>query len=354
MKGSIVVGSDIEYTLALRDFAFEVLARILGEQGKRVYAALSSFDDVLGLFPDVLEDEELKELARDYVPGTTPLLIMPFLAAFCEFNDGIVEDLAAITDLRINRGVPELIYGLQQNGVHIALISSSCDAFARRSATVLNLPYWYASIFHKQGNFSEEAKRGLRELAMETAACRPVEFKGDAILRTDSNFAAVRALERIFKKLAAYVDLHNIARSAMGGMRKVKALEHAVQYASGQFGRAMEDSWMTRVMYLGDSITDEVVLREVANGGGLSVAVNGNAFALAHADVTVISKNLGCIGELAALFASLGKAKLAEEISRRQDEFAEMGIFLNDRTPALRVLSNNMRVALKGEKAVIN
>lgn len=353
MHHNIVVASDIEYTLALRDFAYEVLARILGEQGKKLYAVLSGFDDVLGLFPDALEDEELKKLAADYVPGTTPLLILPFLAAFCEFNGSIVEDLAEITDLRINRGVPDLVAGLQRQGIHVVLISSACDSFARRSAFVLNLPY-YASASGRFEHLNSEQKRRLKDFALEIASCPLIEFKDSDLVRTPENLERIRKCEQLFKRFSDFVDLPVLVRGAMGGFRKVRALKHAVQYATGAFAHPVEPKWITRVMYLGDSITDEQVLREVSRKGGLAVSVNGNAFALAHADVAVVSKNLSFIQELAHLFAEKGKQKLLDHIAGNQDYFCEQGVFLNDHNPALRVLSNKMRAELKGEKAIIN
>ncbi len=350
----IVVGSDIEYTLARRDFAFEVLARVLGDTGKKAYAALSSFDDVLGQAPDVLEDGDLRALALHYVVGTTPLLIMPIFSAMCDFNDRVVEDLVAITDLRVNYGVPDLIAGLQQDGAHVALISSSCDSFARRNAQSLNLPYFYASISGRQDSFSTEVRHQLRELACDLASCEIIEFQGNSVVRTEKNLARVRSLAELFKRLAQYVDLPALAQSAMGGARKVEALKHAAEYANGQFGKPLPESWMTKVMYLGDSITDEVVIREVGRRGGLSVSVNGNDFALAGADVAVVSRDLSCLRGLGSRFDAVGKAGVLDEIAARPDDFAERGIFLNDRTPALRTLSGNMRAALKGEQALIN
>ena len=85
-----------------------------------------------------------------------------------------------------------------------------------------------------------------------------------------------------------------------------------------------------------------------------SVSVNGNAFALANADVAVVSKNLGCLRPLAVKFAELGKSGLLAHITDNTDSLAEEGVFVNDRNPALRMLSGKMRGDLKGEKAIIN
>ena len=350
----LVVASDIEYTLELRDFGYEVLARVLGELGKKLYAGLSGFDDVLGLFPDALTDERLKTLSVDYVPGTTPLLILPFVAAFCEFNRNIVEDLAEITDLRINRGVPELVRGLQDDGAHVVLISSACDAFARRSASVLNLPYWYASNTMRFGEPDLRIKKELRDLAIEIARLPHIEFKEDKLTRSEENSSRIREFEGAFLHLGEYVDLEVMVRAAMGGRRKVGALNHALQYAVGQFSAPLEGGMMPYVVYWGDSITDEYVLREVSRQGGLAVSVNGNAFALANADVAVVSKNLGCLRPLAVKFAELGKSGLLAHITDNTDSLAEEGVFVNDRNPALRMLSGKMRGDLKGEKAIIN
>ncbi|TSC53508.1 MAG: energy-converting hydrogenase A subunit R EhaR [Parcubacteria group bacterium LiPW_39] len=350
----IVVASDIEYTLGRRDFGFEVVARILGEQGRKLYEVLSAFDDVMGLFPEAVEDNELRELAKNYVPGTTPILILPFLAAFCDFNGQIVEDLAEITDLRMNKGVTELIAGLKRQGAHVVLISSACGAFARRNASDLNLPYYYASAGSSYGGLSAKTKKNLKNLAMEIADSPVIEFKGSELVRDQKNDARIREGERSLKKLGAHISLSSLTRTAIGGSRKTWALKHAVEYATGAFGSPLEPEWLNSVVYLGDSITDESVLAAVSQGGGLAVSVNGNAFALKHADVAVISRNLGCISGLIEQYTRLGKEKLFEEIDADETTYAEQGIFLNNHSAALSILSGRMRADLKGEKAVIN
>jgi energy-converting hydrogenase A subunit R len=59
-------------------------------------------------------------------------------------------------------------------------------------------------------------------------------------------------------------------------------------------------------MYVGDSITDAQALRLVHKHGGLSIAFNGNRYALEHANLAVLADNNFILAVIAFLFCQHG------------------------------------------------
>lgn len=100
----------------------------------------------------------------------------------------------------------------------------------------------------------------------------------------------------------------------MGGEGKATAVRTIVSHTAGDLARAM---------YVGDSITDVQALQLVARGGGLAVAFNGNRYAVANAEIAVLSDTALVTALLVDVFAQRGKQAvldLAEHWSRRAVE----------------------------------
>jgi len=64
------------------------------------------------------------------------------------------------------------------------------------------------------------------------------------------------------------------------------------------------------VMYVGDSITDVSAFQLVRDAGGLTIAFNGNSYAVREAEVAVLSDNATVTAVLADLHNILGKPRL--------------------------------------------
>ena len=73
-----------------------------------------------------------------------------------------------------------------------------------------------------------------------------------------------------------------LMRTPGGGRRKTYALMAALS----RYNRSIEQS-----ITIGDSITDEDMLRVTRKGGGLAVSFNGNGYAIKESNVALMSDN---------------------------------------------------------------
>jgi len=107
-------------------------------------------------------------------------------------------------------------------------------------------------------------------------------------------------------------------------------------------------------MYVGDSITDVEAFKLVRHGGGLTVSLNGNNFAVREAEVVVLSENAVVTAVLADVFSRFGKAHVINSIKDwKPSMVGKFGLYQPLKTCFLRLCRGKLpRVEIVNERNV--
>ena len=148
----------------------------------------------------------------------------------------------------------------------------------------------------------------MRRLREEIVAAPAIELPPEAKALEDlapEVQEAIRLLDTIFLDKIPQMKIGGIYRevNTMGGPEKARALEDSL----AQTGLSLENA-----MYVGDSITDVPALEKVRTGGGVSVAFNGNRYAIRTAEIIVVADTTWPVALLAAVFQHWGKEGVVE------------------------------------------
>ncbi len=260
-----VICFDLEGPLSPQDNAYEVMGLI--PNGKRIFEALSRYDDLLAL-----------EKRAGYEPGDTLSLIAPFLAKY-GVSDAAIKKVSKRAG--IVPGAQDLVSYLTKNGWETYVISTSYQQHAHTIAkqvgiekdhvyaTHLPLAQFAAKMRRKDARLVGDAERMILS---ELADCRD----DDRLLE---------ALDDFYWRACEGAPLGEMiaAVSVVGGSRKAAAMR--------DIARERQVS-ISDVVSVGDSITDMDLLGEVKKAGGLSVAFNANRYALPHASASLACSSL--------------------------------------------------------------
>lgn len=234
------------------------------KDGPSLFEVISSYDDYLAL-----------RNKPDYEPGDTLKLIVPFLLV-----NGITEQdiLSVSRRAKLVDGGKELIKCLKEDAWNVHVISTSYEQHAHNIASQLGvaLENVHCTRFPLD-SFSQILREPEIEL-IEEIQNKILSFPSTIDDEESSKFAAlVTQLDEFFFEKAPSTRMGEIFDNVtvVGGQRKVQA---AIA-ASGGITRMQETA------AIGDSITDYKMLERIKNAGGLSVAFNGNAYALPHAEI---------------------------------------------------------------------
>ncbi len=284
--------SDCEGPISKNDNAFEVTAHFV-PNGDKLFALVSKYDDVLA---DVVK-------RRGYSAGDTLKLILPFLTAY------------GVTDEQMNKFSAQnllLIAGSQHTLQHVQaiahafIVSTSYEHYIRELCSALAFPFentYCTRLSIDKHQLTEQEKTRLREIAGEIAQMPMVNIPPAAqTLKDFSNTdqETLRRLDDIFWNEIANMPIGKIFSEVkpVGGEQKAEAIRDAAK----KLGAPLVD-----VMYVGDSITDAEAFKLVKDNGGLTVAFNGNQYAVKKAEVAVLSENNTATAVIADLFCKLGK-----------------------------------------------
>jgi energy-converting hydrogenase A subunit R len=282
---------DLEGPLSPQDNAYEVLA--LADNGRRVFEVLSRYDDVLTL-----------EGRRDYEPGDTLKLIVPFL-----IYHGITErDIRRVSGrAKIVGEAREVIAELKERDWRVRIISTSYEQHAHNigskvgvspeniACTRFPLDKYRASIDERDLSLIEEMEKGI---IRDFSGLKEAEM----VKRLDDFF-----FEQLPKTTLGKVfgDI-----TVIGGQRKVEAMLDFIR---------RDEARIRGSMAIGDSITDYKMLRTVSDGGGLAIAFNGNEYSIPYADIGIASEDLGPLLTFADAFAKGGSSS-ARALARRMEK----------------------------------
>lgn len=275
---------DLEGPLSPQDNAYEVLA--LAENGRRIFEVISRYDDVLTL-----------QGRENYEPGDTLKLILPFLVYY-----GISEEDVERVSRRakVVPGAREVVAELRRQGWLVRVISTSYQQHAYNigrkigvkpadiACTSMPLDEYHSILGDRERGLIRKLEKQILE-----------DFPGleeDRIVQILDDFFFKELPKTRFGRVFDEVRV-------IGGQRKVKALLDFAQRSEA----LISDS-----MAIGDSITDYKMLRAVKEGGGLTIAFNGNEYCIPYADIGVASEDLYPILTFADAFRTGGRSKAKE------------------------------------------
>jgi energy-converting hydrogenase A subunit R len=330
----IQLDTDCEGPLSLNDNAFELCKDYIFPDGDRFFKQVSRYDDYLA---DILKKP-------NYKAGDTLKLILPFLKAFGITNSKIL-DYSRETIKLVPR-VKETYKFLQDQNIPIFEINTSYQQFAQAlmeslgfdtdNINLLGIGKKYlkkllsAQAFEKNQSqslketiewepnhayiycteldldnytLSENEARELKRLKNKIVAAPEIELTPEASSLKDLPEPiqeAISIFDHIFWEKIAAMNIGAIYRdiSPIGGPEKARALIESL---------TITDIPLSRTIYAGDSITDVQALKLVMDGGGLSIAFNGNRYAINAAEIIVASDTAWPIALLTMLFWLHGK-----------------------------------------------
>jgi energy-converting hydrogenase A subunit R len=232
---------------------------------------ISNYDDYIIDIPGVKEKLNIPE----YQPGDTLRIMAPLYVA-C-FSDNELIDLAK-QNLGLLPGCKELMTILHENW-DVYVISTSYTQFAHNVTTALNIPkdHVYCTDLHVK-----DLKEGLTNID-ETVDMLVREIFQN-YLDNDKNLdSVIPDLNNFFWKgpETDYIKVMNQVK-VRGGKRKELAVEDIAKRTSTP---------ISKMIALGDSITDINMLQRLKDEGGIAVSFNGNDFTISRATVAVTTPN---------------------------------------------------------------
>ncbi|MFX0042277.1 MAG: HAD hydrolase family protein [Candidatus Hodarchaeota archaeon] len=270
---------DLEGPISVLDFAAE-MAYLLSQKDdfdlhkydmEDFFFMISNYDDYIIDVPGVKQKLKIPE----YQPGDTLRLMAPmYVACFSE------KDLINLAkkNLGLLPGCQELMQILQKNW-EIFVISTSFAQFAHTVSLALQIPSDH--VYCTDLNI-DSLKEDLSNINHEVNVLIKVIYQ--KFLENNRNLnSVIEDLNNFFwkNKNSDYIKVMNQVK-VRGGKRK----ELAVEEISKRTGVPI-----SKMIALGDSITDINMLQRVNDEGGISISFNGNRFSAKYANLAVNTPN---------------------------------------------------------------
>lgn len=284
--------SDCEGPISKNDNAFE-LTKSFVPNGDRFFATVSKYDDVLA---DIVKKD-------DYKAGDTLRLILPFLKAY-DVTDKKIREFSNDNILLVPGAKDTLSY---VNAIMDSfIVSTSYEQYILALCKLIGFPFnktYCTRLSMDKYQISNEEKYRLKKLAKEIADLPVIKIPKTAISISEFSRAdqvTVDRLDEIFwEELAGMESGIMISEiNPIGGSEKARSVKDIAK---------MEGCDLDNVMYVGDSITDELALKLVRNNGGFAISFNGNRYSVCEADIVVLSSDTIVTSVLAEVFSRLGK-----------------------------------------------
>ncbi len=293
--------SDCEGPISKNDNAFELAGHFIPE-GTRLFKLISRYDDVLA---DIVK-------RKDYKAGDTLKLILPFLKAY-GVKDEMMADFSSQSILLMP--CTKEMLDFVRAAMPAYIVSTSYEQYMRALCAITGWPFsnvYCTRLNLNSYSITEEERAELKRLARELVELPVLKIPKTA--RSLRDFPrrmqqAVRRLDEMFWKEISSMKIGRMLREVnpVGGLEKAAAVKDIVTRLHEHIGS---------VMYVGDSITDVSAFQLVREAGGLTVAFNGNSYAVREAEVAVLSDNAIVTAVLANLLNTLGKPRLLTVIRK--------------------------------------
>jgi energy-converting hydrogenase A subunit R len=295
--------SDCEGPISKNDNAFELTAHFV-PNGDKLFSIISKYDDVLA---DIVK-------RPGYNAGDTLKLILPFLKAY-NVTDQQMREFSS-QNLFLIAGTRETLRHIM--GIaDVFIVSTSYEHYIRALCEFVGFPFantYCTRLTLDKFSLTEEEKTKLQSIAKEIAAMQMITIPKGAPVVSDFSSrdqTTFQRLEEVFWKEISAMQIGQVFTevTTVGGEQKARAIRDVLRKTGATF---------LDVIYVGDSITDVQAFQEVRRNYGLTVSFNGNDYAVANAEVSVMSENNLVTAVLADVFIKHGKAevlKLAENWS---------------------------------------
>ena len=277
--------SDCEGPLSVNDNAFELSGKYI-DDGEKFFQIVSRYDDILA--------DEIKR--PGYNAGGTLKLILPFLKAYGATNEDITR-FSEETILMVPgaRDTLQFVYCTMPSFI----VSTSYQQYIQALCNLTGFPF-------------ENTYSTL--LDMDKYSLTPREETRLMELREDVlNDQSFENLEKIFWELIPQMSIGKIIEDVdpVGGEGKKETVKDIMERFQFQ---------ASDLMYVGDSITDVQPLRYALEKGGLSVAFNGNGYAIDETEIAIMADNTLPISILADLFNKGGREEVIEFVNQFKEE----------------------------------
>ncbi|MEE9406078.1 MAG: hypothetical protein V3V26_01585, partial [Candidatus Aenigmarchaeota archaeon] len=266
---NVMVNTDLEGPWVTADHAHAVALEALrtpGDpaMGADIFEKISLLDDA---FYYVLK-------ADDYNPGDTLYLIAPFLIAFGA-KEQLLTDVAKLQANYIAGAVPTMKM-LDAEGFNPVVISTSYQQYVHHVVPPMGVPVerchctnFPLDVYLEE--VSDEDKRMMFGIAKDMVAEPKINVDENSTTDNISiqDAAVIERYRQLFLEELPNSSFGRVMKEVrpVGGTRKTAALMASLRYHK----RSMEET-----VTVGDSITDEDMLRATKRGGGLAVSFNGN------------------------------------------------------------------------------
>jgi energy-converting hydrogenase A subunit R len=304
--------SDCEGPISKNDNAFELTSHFVPDGGK-LFTVVSRYDDVLA---EVVGKQ-------GYEAGGTIKLILPFLKAY------------GVTDEKMRKFSAShlvCIAGAKDTLQHVRglapafIVSASYEHYLRALCEVLDFPFentYCTRVCIDKYGIGMKEREELKQIAREIVKMPVFDIPSEAESLNDMaerDQETVRRLDEIFWKRIAEMEIGTVycEVTPMGGGEKAEAIKEIAKSL---------DAGLADVMYVGDSITDDEAFKLVERKGGLTVAFNGNGYAVKNAEVAVLSENSVVTAIIADAFLRFGKPEtlsLVKDWNRKALEKSEV------------------------------
>ena len=293
------VALDCEGPLTKNDNALELSQHFIPD-GEMLFTQLSRYDDILAFMVK----------RPGYRAGNTLKLICPFFRAFGMSNQDIMDFSAG--HILIMSGADRLLQWINENAKGF-IISTSYEPYIEALCKVVGFPFQNTFCTRLDLDAlrpSEEECLKVRRLAEKIISLPSLEWPShikrlDALpTRVKEAFASIDEImtdQLAGTYLGSYLDMVE----PVGGEEKAKAVRRGCEIT----GRNISD-----VIYIGDSITDVEAFHLVREHGGMTVAFNGNRYAIEAAEVACLSDHSDILAVICHSFWTRGRQGVMDMI----------------------------------------
>ena len=286
---------DLEGPLTPQDNAYDLMK--LFPNGDKVFEVISRYDDLLTM-----------EGRYNYEPGDTLALIVPFLILH-NITENDIADLAR--NATLTGGADELISWLKENGWQVFCITTTYEQYAHNLIQKLGIEVNnIASTPFKLNSYVYTLCKDDKILLQY--------MERDILAIGDKDKLIKEKLDDYFWNKIPRTDIGRAIKEVkpIGGRRKVTALKRFSKKYNQPFSE-----WI----FIGDSITDFRILKEINNASGLAIAFNANQYALPYATMSLASTSISDLEPVLSAWQQGGineteKIVLDKEKGNRKEE----------------------------------
>lgn len=301
-----LVAIDCEGPLTKNDNALELSKHFLPD-GERLFTQLSRYDDILASM--------IKR--PGYRAGNTLKLICPFFRAFGIGNQDVMD--FSKRNILMMSGADLLLRWIIERA-HGFIVSTSYRPYIEALCDIVEFPFQNTYCTNLDLDFlnpSEEECNKVQKMAEKIVSLPSLEWPSDIKSLEDLPGQVKRAFtvidEIIMKELKGlYIGGYLEQVEPVGGEEKARAVRDSCE-RTGQK--------LSSVIYIGDSITDVEAFQLVRENGGMTVAFNGNRYAIEAAEVACLSHHSDILAIICQAFWDRGRQGVMEMIGGWQTGF---------------------------------